>query len=143
MSPPNEDSRQSSLNFEPQNTPNTSNSVSLPADQAVPPLPTYTQNGIQPRFDFEAYLRELDPGTIYLIELLRSDQSQVIARARKHGVDHLQRSYTQHGVPLDRFEGHQSLIIKHRPDRILHPPGPYHNFQVMLHVLKLVPPKDH
>lgn len=139
MTVSNEDSRHSSLNFEPQNPPNTSNSVSLPSASAARPVPTYTGNDTQPRFDFEAYLRDLDPGTIYLVEVLRSDPAQVIARARKHGIDHLQRCYqSQRGAPLDRFEGHESLIIKHCPGLTWYPPGPNHAVQVKSYAVKLV-----
>ncbi|KEF58791.1 uncharacterized protein A1O9_03634 [Exophiala aquamarina CBS 119918] len=144
-----EDSRRSNLNFEPQNTPDTSNSVFLPSASAERPVPTYTQIDSHPRLDFEAYLRCLDPGTIYLVEVLRSNPSQVIARARKHGIYHLQRCYQgQRGAPVDRFEEHQSLIIKHCPGLTCYPPGPNHavesNSLVMeqLAMTLLAPPDD-
>lgn len=137
-------SQRSSPNFERPNTTNTSNSLSLPSTSAnharrantsvERPVPPYSQTDAHPAFDFNAYMRDLDPGTIYVIEELRSNPSQLIARAQKHGVDHLQRRYqTQRQEQPDPFHGHGSLIIKHCPCLTSCRPGTSHAIQVKLY----------
>jgi hypothetical protein len=137
-------SGRSSLNFERPNTPNTSTSLSLPsisanharlANSSVErPVPPYSQTDNRPAFDFHAYLRDIDPGTIYVVEELRFNPSQLITRARKHGIDHLQRWYqTQRLVQPDPFHGHRSLIIKHCPCLTSCHPGTSHALQVKLY----------
>lgn len=144
MNVSNDVSLRSSLNFERPNTPNTSISLSLPSTSAnharlantsvERPVPPYSQTDTRPAFDFHAYLRDLDPGAIYVVEDLRSNPSQLITRARKHGIDPLQRWYqTQRGAQPEPFRGHRSLIIKHCPSLTSCHPETSHAVQVKLY----------